>query len=158
MIEEILKQIVEMHKDFHSQIKSKSKHKYNSMEDFVLKKGKIFKVSSEIIKVKKGKPRECFKNAFHLADSVKGYTYVEGFATTKLIPSFTVLHAWCINEKQEIIDPTWDDGNEYMGIPFNMKYIRNIMLSRKKYGLIDNWEDNFPLITGEHAKKEFLAK
>jgi len=127
--------------------------KYSCMEEFVLKNGKTFKVGNG--KVKRGKVKECFKNAFHLADSGSGLVYVEGYATSKGLP-FPVLHAWCVDSKGNILDPTWKDGEEYYGVPFDMGFVCRTILKRKKFGVIDNCEDGFPLLSGQHI--DFLYK
>ncbi len=124
------------------------KFKYSCFEDFILRNGKEFKVSKE--KIKLGKIRECFRNAFYLADNGGKYVYVEGYATTKGNP-LPVLHAWCINQDSEVVDPTWEDGDEYFGTSFDLNYVRKVILKRKKFGVLDNYEMRFPLLLGEHT-------
>jgi hypothetical protein len=144
-----LENMVEMVK----KLKHNSKMKYSCMEEFVLKNGKEYH-NGHPGKIERGKMKECFRNAFLLAD-MKNLIYVEGFATFSGI-GLPVLHAWCVNKKGVVIDPTWDHGDEYWGVPFSMRYIRKILLKTKRYGIIDNWEMHFPLLTGEHT--DFTVK
>lgn len=128
-----------------------SKFKYSCFESFVLANGSEFGISGE--KIKRGKKKACFCNAYHLADNGGKFTYVEGYASTKGLP-FPVLHAWCLTEDGKVVDPTWKDGEEYFGVSFDLNYVRKIILRRKKFGVIDNYEMHFPLLSGEH--EDFL--
>lgn len=94
-----------------------------------------------------GEMKMCFRNAYNLAAANSSYVYVEGYAVS-MIPT---LHAWCIDENKNVIDPTWTDGTAYFGVPFSLKYVNSVILSRQIWGVIDNWNDRFPLITGEHT-------
>ena len=94
----------------------------------------------------------CYRNAQRL---VKKYpddlTYAEGFASTlidgHLYPPVG-LHAWAITRDGEVIDPTWDNGFEYFGVPFDLDYVLKTKVRRKEYGVIDNYQENFPLWAG----------
>ena len=66
----------------------------------------------------------------------------------------TVAHAWCINSDNFVVDPTWDEGTEYFGVPFRHDYLRRVLKARRDYGLIDNPEMDFPLVTGAHRVHE----
>jgi hypothetical protein len=105
-----------------------------------------------------GRPRECFRNAATLAlRNPNIYIYVEGYAVNTWIAMHTMAHAWCINSDDFAVDPTWDEGTEYFGVPFRHDYLRQALNARRDYGLIDNPEMDFPLVTGaqpmgaEHA-------
>jgi hypothetical protein len=65
------------------------------------------------------------------------------------------MHAWCVNKKGEVFDPTWKDGDEYFGVPFKLDFVRKTILQRKKYGVIDNWEKKWPLLVGDLDPKEW---
>jgi hypothetical protein len=65
-----------------------------------------------------------------------------------------VAHAWCINSDNFVVDPTWDEGAEYFGVPFRHNYLRRVLKARTDYGLIDNPEMDFPLVTGAHSVDE----
>jgi hypothetical protein len=119
---------------------------YTPISEFVLKNGK-FMGSRSIAsnQCPKGEAKQCFYNAYHLA-SMFDFIYCEGYAAG-IIP---VHHAWCIDEDGNILDNTWDTGEEYFGVPFDLKYVNKTILKRKKYGVIDNWEMKWPLLRGEH--------
>ncbi len=47
-----------------------------------------------------------------------------------------------------------DEGTEYFGVPFRHDYLRRVLKARRDYGLIDNPEMDFPLVTGAHPVDE----
>jgi len=121
--------------------------KYSCFEAFVLKNGEPFVVNG--IKVKRGKIKECFKNAFYLADYNPDLTYVEGYAIFSGI-GLPVLHAWCVDKDGKVYDPTWKTlGDEYFGVKFDIEFVRKTILARRRFGVIDNFEKEFPLLKGE---------
>lgn len=122
--------------------------KYSCIEDFVLRNGQSF--SKSLLKIKRGRMKACFRNAFRLADnSSNEFLYVEGYATSMI--DFPVLHAWCLDKDGKVVDPTWKDGKEYFGVPFNLDYVRRTIFKRKRFGVIDNFEMGFPLISGSDS-------
>lgn len=127
-------------------INRKNGWKYSCIEEFVLKNGKAF---SGFEKVKRGRQKECFKNAFYLADYNPDLQYVEGYATFSNI-GLPVLHAWCVKDGK-VYDPTWKNGNEYFGVVFDLSYVRKTILARKRFGVIDNFEHQFPLLSGKET-------
>ena len=102
-----------------------------------------------------GRPRECFRNAAALALRKPAmYMYVEGYAVNRWMATHTVAHAWCIGSDNFVVDATWDEGAEYFGVPFRHDYLRRVLKARRDYGLIDNAEMDFPLVTGAHRVHE----
>lgn len=93
----------------------------------------------------KGTIKECFRNAYLLAVE-HNLIYYEGYAMG-VIP---VLHAWCLDKDFHVIDTTWETGTEYFGVFFSIKYVSKVLLERKSYGVIDNWEMKWPLLRGGH--------
>lgn len=71
------------------------------------------------------KIRQCFANCFEVAKKDKRYTYVEGYCTS-LIP---LDHAWLLNEKGEVVDPTYiltdSKTTDYFGVRVPVKKINH---------------------------------
>ena len=119
---------------------------YTSEADFILKNGHSFENTALPRKVRMGRPRECFRNAATLALRKPDiYMYIEGYAVNRWIAMHTVTHAWCITSDNHVVNPTWDEGTEYFGVPFRHVYLRRVLKARRDYGLIDNPEMDFPL-------------
>lgn len=101
--------------------------------------------------VRRGAPRQCFRNAIHLASRQPGlYTYVEGVA--RLI--ITVEHAWCVAPDGTVVDPTWRanralDGlavPEYFGIPIRLEYALQTVVRTRTYSVLWNYVGRFPML------------
>lgn len=106
-------------------------HRYQSLAACVLTHGRTF---SEIIEPPwRGQMKQCFNNAFTLADQRPDLRYCEGYAYSTLIP---VLHAWCIDAEDRVLDPTWTDGAEYHGIAFDTEWVRRHLLRTKYWGVL----------------------
>ena len=131
---------------------------YTSIEEFVLKNGRHFLWQPLPKGIQFGKYKECFYNAFQLASRYHKFIYVEGYALF-ILPMF---HAWCIMEDGTIVDPTWREQHnhnpepEYYGVPFSLDYVLKTVGGRKRYGVIDNWEHHFPLLSGRDTN--FLSQ
>jgi len=106
--------------------KRSSRMEYSCIEAFVLAKGKWRKHISDQ-PIKRGKMKECYMNAFYLAEE-NNWQYIEGYAAG-LIP---MLHAWCLDSKKQVVDPTWNDGQWYYGVAIPMKYVYKVSLMRKR--------------------------
>ena len=123
---------------------------YSCIEEFVLKNGCWFENSPLPTAIKRGKRKECARNATRI--SLDGdYVYVEGFALApQLIPIF---HAWCVDAEGKVIDPTWDyhPGTAYFGVPFNREFVLEIMLNTGYYGILGPGRPYFPLLEGKFA-------
>ena len=93
---------------------------------------------------------QCFKNAFLLVSEFRNeLLYAEGYAHKK-DSQMPILHAWAVTAKGEFIDPTWPDGTDYFGVPFDYEYVNRIAFGAKLFtGVIDNLRDKWPLLTGK---------
>lgn len=147
--------------DFRKQCSRPADWRYCCFEELVLSHGRKF---DQIIRrpkwIKKGVIKECFSNCLkELMRYPDRLVYCEGYATG-VIP---VHHAWLLYEGK-VIDPTWDgrdiikDHTEYFGIPFNYNYVLRVATETGYYGVIDNFTQRFPLLSGEHESDEFLCK
>lgn len=87
--------------------------------------------------LRRGKQKECFRNAAHLCIE-HGFAYVEGYVASKRIP-FPILHAWAMDGEQ-LIDVTLVDPveNVYFGVPFTVHELTQWLLKQEFYGLLDN--------------------
>ena len=134
-----------------------SEFPYASQADFILKHGRAFEWRVVPPGVRMGTARQCFHNSVRLAlGKRRFYTYVEGYAINTWVARHPVAHAWCVDPEDFVVDTTWDEGMDYFGVPFRMEYVRRIADARKDYGLIDNEEMGFPLLTGVHAVADAL--
>jgi len=143
--QELLKFLRTMSK-FNANYKPKD-FKYGNLYEFVLRNGSLHKATCGTPYLEMGKKKECFKNAFDLCEREDGYLrYVEGYAYSF---GFPMLHAWAIDPGNYVYDPTWEDGKAYYGVTFPLHYVREIILKRKAWGVLDCWEIGYPLLTGE---------
>jgi hypothetical protein len=125
---------------------------YSSLYDFVLREGMACTFTGKLRPpgIEKMPDHECFANAYALASAEpERFAYVEGFACG-LIP---LAHAWVIDMDGNVVDPTWaeKDTREFLGVPLCLGYVNRIILAREKYGVLDNWEGGWPILTGEHG-------
>ena len=119
---------------------------YRSLGDFILKSGRSFAPSSLPSEVKRGRMKECYKNcASAVLFDHAPFTYCEGYAVG-VIP---VMHAWLCDVDGNAIDPTWKDGVEYFGVAINATYLRRTIMKNKVYGVIDNWQKQWPILTDD---------
>lgn len=86
--------------------------------------------------VNRGMPKHCYRNAFQLATGDTTLRYCEGFAFAASFP-FPFDHAWCVNERDEIVEPTWvPPGTAYLGICLKTTYVQEQVLRQGIYGLL----------------------
>lgn len=97
---------------------------------------------------RRGKVRECFKNAFDLSYR-SGLTYVEGFASSGGLPM--IHHAWLVDPEGRVVDPTWRDNKpdefrrpveewEYFGVPFEQDFVVDVLVRKNTYGVLDDFK------------------
>jgi hypothetical protein len=127
-----------------------------TLAGFVLAHGRDMTVhpDASIAFPRSGKMKECYMNATRYCMAHAGTTYCEGYALG-VIP---MPHAWCIDSAGYVIDPTWRDGAAYFGVPFKRSYLHATLARRGYYGIIDDFENGFPLVRGEHSPSTFLAQ
>ncbi len=127
---------------------------YVSPADLILREGRDWRAETynEDDWGPRGLPRQCFKNAYHLAlEFPDDLVYVEGYAYRDIL---AVQHAWAVETfSGNVVDPTWDNvaadaGFEYLGIPFDFDWVEETTTARGYYGVIDDWQRHFPLLRG----------
>ena len=131
--------LIKQEADLNDRIYKKSSFYYKNNQLLVLKDGLPFLKRLEPSPVK-GKPKLCYKNCFQALWNYPELNYCEGFATSNEVP-LAVSHAWLVNDDSEVVDPTWDEkytGCTYFGVVFNKKFLREIALKTKHYGILDN--------------------
>ena len=121
---------------------------YHGYHELVLKEGFAFELAPFPADMVGGLLGHCFSNAFNLSMRNPELAYCEGFAVS-MIP---VLHAWCVTLDGRVVDPTWTPSNEveglaYFGVPLADDYVRRVALTTKKFGVLDRWEEGFPILS-----------
>jgi hypothetical protein len=89
---------------------------------------------------RRGPAKACFKNATAYAIVNDQFTYVEGYAMDLNVP-IPLEHAWLIDSKGGVFDPTWRDAcsNIYFGIPFKTWFLKEMLVkSDEKCGILSN--------------------
>lgn len=111
---------------------------YKSTQSLVLAYGVPFTQQSK--SKFKGEARACYKNCYDLIGKHKNWHYSEGYATHTDLP-LAVAHAWLVDERGAVIDPTWTDlKNEemaYFGVVFTRAFVRKMALKMKVYGILE---------------------
>jgi hypothetical protein len=71
-----------------------------------------------------GPKRNCFGNALAYAVDRGDVYYVEGYALDRQL-GMPMQHAWLVDDRGSVIDPTWDDPeeNDYFGIAFKRAFV-----------------------------------
>lgn len=125
---------------------------YGSYEELALENGHLGRWSP-ISPLELMPAKNCYANALTLALE-KGYTYVEGYAHSIL----TVAHAWCEDERGNVVEPTWDadEGRFYLGVPMDPHRALAHCAKTGYYGLFCNdWITDLELLRGGY--KELIA-
>lgn len=106
-----------------------------TVERFVLECGRVHRPQPLPPRLKRRQPRLCFMNAAMLATQCRRrLTYVEGFA----LGYFPMHHAWCIDARGHVVDPTWDEPEkaEYLGVEIPVDILRRELLRLGHYGVL----------------------
>jgi hypothetical protein len=93
----------------------------------------------------------CYRNSAEIALQRPDLTYVEGYAFADIPLPFPVAHAWLVTDDGLVVDPTWDAGFEYFGIPFTIDKLTQYLLLTEEYGFLQS------LWRKEELKEAFLA-
>lgn len=114
---------------------------YRGPADLLLRHGRPYDPHPFPARRTRGRPRQCYDNAFKLAARSRGrLRYAEGYAAG-LIP---VEHAWCLDDRSRVVDPTWDDGVAYFGVELPLETVRAARRPDNLSALFD-WLGHHPL-------------
>ena len=120
------------------EIYDRSDRQFRCYETLMLAHGRLMPQETAPTKIARGKPKECFTNSQHLIFSDPTLTYVEGYATFKTLP-IAVPHAWTLNEKGNVVDPTWTQDNRYyFGIALDQDWLLDFLSDRVSRGRNDH--------------------
>lgn len=122
----------------------RKRHGFTCLSEFVLRHGRAWQPAPLPPDLTPMAKQQCFRNAALLAMEKPNLVYCEGWALG-IVP---VEHAWCVDERGRVIDPTWikPPGIEYFGIAFKTPYLFRVLRDSERYGLIDNWHAGWPLL------------
>lgn len=105
------------------------------MERFLLAQGKEYVPGPRV--GRKMTPKQCFRNAAHVALRKAEFTYVEGYMWSDPIP-LLIHHAWLTPDGKTVMDPTVDSaGRQYWGIPFSDAELTRELARIGTYGILD---------------------
>jgi len=106
--------------------------------------------------------KRCFANSQQVMEEVglsKGWSYVEGLACSTF--GLPLHHAWLVDEEGLVLDPTWDEGDFYLGVPFQWRMVQNL-ITEENCTMLDRWEGGQHPMLGEPDKRvpreNFLEK
>ena len=68
------------------------------------------------------------------------------------------MHAWCVDQQDRVVDPTWPHGVAYFGIVFRWDYMLWITLKKDTFGILSDLEAAQGLLTGEHPLSEAVIE
>ena len=90
----------------------------------------------------------CYQNCQQLVKEYPELVYCEGYALASdvVIP---IRHAWLINARREVIEPTWNDNDSvYLGIPFSASWFQSVLNKRSSIGR----EDEISVLEGNYIE------
>jgi hypothetical protein len=131
----------------HAQVLVMQKHqpdcRHASFAEFLLAHGREFRIPPAREDGLNNKT--CYANAQRLVgEHPRKLIYCEGLA----VPARTgspVDHAWCVSRQGWVLDPTWDDGLAYFGVPIKLSFVLASQGHRTECSIIDNWEHGYPI-------------
>jgi hypothetical protein len=90
---------------------------------------------------------QCVQASLKLAMKHPELFYVEGVAFNE---NGLTEHAWTVDKDWRIIVSTWEVGEsfDYFGVPFKTSYIRQVCVKNFRGSIIQNWQDDWPLLRG----------
>lgn len=104
---------------------------------------------------RRGCAKQCYRNSCLLTHRDLGrYLYCEGYGLTR--DGHALEHAWVENHDGLVIDPTWRDGVEYLGLRFPFKFLCATLAANQFYGLLPNIDVVRSLLTNSDYRAKHL--
>jgi hypothetical protein len=125
---------------------------YTSVEDWLLTNGRLWTPAPLPARIRPMPIKQCYQNAFLLAARSKGrYRYVEGIAYG-VIPDID--HAWCVDDQDRVLDPTWCQPNRpdggpglaYFGAVFELDALRELRADTDLLSILHDYPRKYPLL------------
>lgn len=118
--------------------------------ELLIHKGQEFVAAPRPVTMRRGVPKQCFKNAALMAIG-KGYDYVEGLLARPVVPGIAIHHAWCCKAGSDVvIDNTIETvmlEDRYFGIRFTKQKLMEMIEASQHYGfLVGPIRPNYKLI------------
>jgi len=108
----------------------------NSAEQFLLSYGQSFEIRHDWpseVPLQRGRLKQCYCNASRAAEHSR-FVYCEGVAFSGCLH---LPHAWVFDLKtRTAYDPTWEDGEDYFGVPISTRFLRRVEMERLTYGAL----------------------
>jgi hypothetical protein len=127
-----------------------------TLEGFVLAHG-VGRFGARLPKgMRKLKNKLCYQHATHLMlTDEERFLYCEGYAVRPSLGFATGTHAWVLDRARDwaVVDNTWADPAEcvYLGVPLSRSYVGDTLTRKRTYGVLDNWEEGFPILKADPA-------
>lgn len=110
----------------------------NPWTQLIVARGSVYDGSPQDHGFARGVPKECFRNALHLA-AENELLYAEGFATHGKLAGFPIEHAWCVDSEGDVVDNTWNYSDAvYYGLVFRPAFAVKAAREIGYYGLGHN--------------------
>lgn len=121
---------------------------YNGIPGLLQEEGKFYEARRLPAEYRKMRIRQCFNNALLMACWYPNLRYCEGLAHGVL----PVHHAWCLDENDEVVDPTWKLKDRelseigYYGVVIPTEVVRMAVITVDRSGILDLWGDGHPFL------------
>jgi hypothetical protein len=110
--------------------------------ELLLRHGSFWSPQALPAGVRRGLPRECFKNATELALLRPHLRYCEGIAMPARL-NLPVEHAWCVDAHGGVVDITWENPEScvYFGLPFAREFVWGTAMKTGECGILRRGEE-----------------
>lgn len=126
---------------------------YRGKDDLLLQHGRFFEPQDLPKAYRRGRARACFANSLRLGTKA-GLRYVEGVA----LPDVGILvhHAWCLDERDRVVDPTWSTpGRAYFGVVFAKATVVGSWEGDQN-SVLDDWPHGWPVLREPYSEADEL--